>query len=411
MSEIAQSDTAAGLGHLPRGQVAPITRKILARLAPRIGRGKLSLSFTDGEPFFATGSQPGPHAQIRMTDDRVAKRIALGSALAIADSYIDGEWETDDLTSVIELGARNLDSLSGFALPAVIGRAGARLYHGLRANTRRGSRRNITAHYDIGNDFYANWLDPEMIYSSAMFATADEPLEAAQRRKFDHLARYIDLQPGDHLLEIGCGWGGFAIHAAQEYGARVTALTISPAQAAWARARVAEVGLSDCVEIRIQDYRDVDGTFDKIASIEMFEAVGERYWPAFFNTLRNRLRAGGRAGLQFISIDDARFSSYRRNPDFIQMRVFPGGMLPSPSGFVAGLHRSGLEPVEQFFFGADYAETLRRWRMAFEAAWPRISQQGFDDRFRRLWRYYLCYCEAGFRAGNISVSQQAIVSR
>jgi len=281
----------------------------------------------------------------------------------------------------------------------------ARLRHKLRANTRTGSRRNIAAHYDLGNSFYAQWLDPSMTYSAACFETGEEELTTAQTNKFDSLAAILDLQPSDHVLEIGCGWGAFAIHIASRYGCRVTALTVSPSQAEWAREKVAEAGLSDRIEIRLQDYRDVTGQFDKIASIEMFEAVGEEYWPVFFESLSARLRPGGLAGLQVITIEDQRFESYRRNPDFIQMRIFPGGMLPSVGAFTQAASAVGLTLDHARMFGADYAETLKRWRESFEAAWPEIVPLGFDERFRRLWRYYLCYCEAGFRAQTISVGQ------
>ncbi|MBO6784522.1 MAG: class I SAM-dependent methyltransferase, partial [Alphaproteobacteria bacterium] len=281
----------------------------------------------------------------------------------------------------------------------------SRLYHRRRANTRAGSRRNIAAHYDLGNSFYARWLDPTMTYSSACFETPSESLETAQTRKFDRLADQLDLQHGDRVLEIGCGWGGFAIHAARTRGCHVTALTVSPSQAEWARKRIAEAGLDERIEVRLQDYRDVDGSFDKIASIEMFEAVGEKYWPTFFGVVADRLRAGGRAALQVITIAESRFESYRRNPDFIQMRVFPGGMLPSDDVFAAAARAAGLRVSDRDMFGRDYAETLRRWAEAFEGAWGDIVEMGFDERFRRLWRYYLSYCEAGFRAGNISVGQ------
>jgi len=412
MSQLAQTDFPPqprphGLAIGPR-----LLTRVLNRLHDGLSAGQLTIELPDGHRVHAEGADTGPEATIKINRYRLSRRLLFDGALGLADSYVAGDWESDDLTAVIELGAKNLDSLGARFTPLRAAQTLGRLHQRLRANTRRGSRRNIAAHYDLGNDFYAAWLDPSMTYSSACFGpdqhAADEPLTASQIRKFDQLADMLNLKPGDHMLEIGCGWGAFAIHAARHYGCRVTALTVSPAQAAWARQKVAEADLSDQVEIRLQDYRDVTGSFDKIASIEMFEAVGEAYWPTFFRVLETRLRPGGTAGIQVITIDEARFEAYRRNPDFIQLRVFPGGMLPSPTRFAEEVTGAGLEISDSRIFGRDYAETLKRWRVAFEAAWPHITAQGFDEKFRRLWRYYLCYCEAGFRAGNISVAQYRI---
>lgn len=374
-----------------------------------LNSGRLTIESPWTAPIQVSAANPGPAGHIRINRARALRRVSNGGGLGLADSYIDGDWDSDDLTGTLELGTRNIDALSGMTRARASIRWLARLRHGAQANSLTGSRRNIMAHYDLGNDFYATWLDPEMVYSAAMFESPDEPLTRAQLRKFDHLARYLDLQPGDRLLEIGCGWGGFAIHAARNYGARVTALTISPAQAERARERVAAAGLDGQVEIRLQDYRETEGEFDKIASIEMFEAVGEKYWPVFFGTVHDRLRPGGKAAMQIITIDDDRFENYRRNPDFIQMRVFPGGMLPGPSLFRRHAAAAGLDTTRSIDFGGDYARTLQRWQQAFTRAWPDIQGRGFDERFRRLWTYYLSYCEAGFRAGHISVSQLALV--
>lgn len=406
MSEFAQTDThtpTAGKTETLRHRAVRI---FVGRLSSALECGSISIELPGGDMFQATGSQAGPNAEILVHRTRAARRALFGGSLGLADSYIDGDWDSENLTSVIELCAQNIDSFNREVEPKhSLVRAFSRLRHRRRANTRSGSRRNIEAHYDLGNAFYSQWLDPSMTYSSACFEDDDESLTTAQLRKFDKLAEMLKLQHDDHLLEIGCGWGAFAIHAASTYGCRVTALTVSPAQAEWARRKVAEAGLSDRVEIRLQDYRDVPGTFDKIASIEMFEAVGEQYWPVFFQTLANRLRAGGRAALQVITIEQERFEQYRKNPDFIQMRIFPGGMLPSVELFTASAAAVGLTLERANMFGQDYAETLRRWREAFEAKWPDVAPLGFDERFRRLWRYYLCYCEAGFRAGTISVGQ------
>lgn len=407
MSEYAQTDkppqqlaTSEKISHRA-------VRTVVNRLTSGLERGELAIELPGGTRVEATGAQPGPDGHVLVKHTRAARRAMLGGSIGLADSYIDGDWDSDDLTSVIELCALNvdLDDFDRGVTPMSVFRALTRLRHKRRANSRAGSRRNIAAHYDLGNSFYSQWLDPSMTYSSACFESSDENLTDAQGNKFDSLARMLDLQPGDHVLEIGCGWGAFAIHVAAQYGCCVTALTVSPSQAEWARQKVAVAGLSDRIEIRLQDYRDVTGQFDKIASIEMFEAVGEEYWPIFFQSLSNCLRPGGLAGLQVITIENDRFEAYRRNPDFIQMRIFPGGMLPSVDAFTQAAHKVGLKLDDAKMFGGDYAETLKRWRESFEAAWPSIVPLGFDERFRRLWRYYLCYCEAGFRAQAISVGQ------
>ncbi|MBN41902.1 MAG: SAM-dependent methyltransferase [Alphaproteobacteria bacterium] len=404
MSQLAQTDFPPhGLALGPR-----LLNAVLNRISDTLSHGQLAVTLPNGQRFEAAGSEEGPTANLRFKRYRAARQVLLEGSLGLADSYISGDWETDDLTSVIELGAANIDAFDRRFTPLGAARVLARLHKRVRANTRRGSRRNIAAHYDLGNEFYAAWLDPSMTYSSARFSHNDKSLATSQVRKFDQMAEILDLQPGDHLLEIGCGWGAFAIHAATQYRCRVTAITVSPAQAEWARTRVLEAGLEDRVKIRLQDYRDVSGQFDKIGSIEMFEAVGEAYWPEFFGAIRDRLRPGGLAGLQVITIAEARFDTYRRNPDFIQLRVFPGGMLPSPVRFASEIDGAGLGISNSVAFGPDYGETLRRWRIAFETAWPTINAQGFDERFRRLWRYYLCYCEAGFRAGIIDVGQYQV---
>jgi cyclopropane-fatty-acyl-phospholipid synthase len=282
-----------------------------------------------------------------------------------------------------------------------------RLQHRRRRNDRRGSRRNIAFHYDLGNDFYRLWLDPGMTYSAALFAETGEPLEAAQTRKYQRILDRLDARPGQHILEIGCGWGGFAEHAARQ-GYQVTGVTLSREQLAHAQERIATAGLSDRVELRLQDYRDLTGTFDQVVSIEMFEAVGEQYWPAYFEMVRRVLAPGGRASLQVITIADGIFAQYRRGTDFIQKYVFPGGMLPSVPAFDAAARAAGLAVVDRAFHGLDYADTLRRWDAAFCAARDRVADLGFDERFLRLWRYYLGYCEAGFRTGRVDLMQVAL---
>jgi cyclopropane-fatty-acyl-phospholipid synthase len=288
---------------------------------------------------------------------------------------------------------------------APIIRAWQAFRHWLNRNSRAGSRRNIHAHYDLGNAFYAQWLDRSMTYSSALFDAAGRDLAAAQARKYQALCERTGIGPDDHVLEIGCGWGGFAEHVASRIGARVTALTISREQHEFARRRIAEIGLADRVEVRLQDYRDETGSYDRIASIEMFEAVGKEYWPTYFGQLRDRLKPGGTAGLQVITIRDEFFATYSREIDFIRRYIFPGGMLPTPSIMRDLGLRAGLPLVSERVFGLDYARTLAEWRDRFLQAWPTIRPLGFDERFKRIWQYYLCYCEAGFRAGSIDVRQ------
>jgi cyclopropane-fatty-acyl-phospholipid synthase len=368
-------------------------------------RGSLRLVSPDGTVRLLRGAEPGPSADLQLHSARLARRTLLGGSVGFAESYIAGEWDSPDLVTLLELFDRNAEAFGrsyyGSRALALL----RRLRHAVRANNRVMARRNIRAHYDLGNEFFAAWLDPTMLYSSALFEDGAADLEAAQLAKCRHLARLIDLRPGHRLLEIGSGWGAFAILAARECGARVTSLTISPAQAEYARRRVQEAGLADRLEIRLEDYRDATGRFDRIASIEMIEAVGEAYWPVFFARLRDRLAPGGIAGLQLITIADAWFEAYRSNPDFIQTYIFPGGMLPSPSVLARQYRMAGLVPTAERTFGGDYARTLALWRARFEAAWPELRGRGFDERFRRLWRYYLAYCETGFRTGSIDVRQ------
>jgi cyclopropane-fatty-acyl-phospholipid synthase len=277
--------------------------------------------------------------------------------------------------------------------------------HFLNRNTQYRARRNIHAHYDLGNRFYSAWLDRTMTYSSAIFSAGDNDLASAQERKYRAIIEAADIRPGHHVLEIGCGWGGFAAFAAREIGCRVTGLTISRQQFAYATRRVAEAGLADRVEIKLLDYRDERGSYDRIVSIEMFEAVGEAYWPAYFRQLRDRLTASGRAALQVITIRDESFDWYRREIDFIRHYIFPGGMLPSLTVMRNLGERFHIPLSTEHAFGLDYVATLGQWRDRFRAAWPSLVPLGFDDRFRRMWEYYLAYCEAGFRTGNIDVRQ------
>ena len=302
----------------------------------------------------------------------------------------------------------NFDRLARFFLGNPVVRAVNFIGHSLHANTRKGSRKNIHAHYDLGNAFYGQWLDPTMTYSSARYSRDGEPLELAQANKYRSLAQGMGLERDQSVLEIGCGWGGFAEYAAKEVGAKVTGITISQEQFDFARKRIFEQGLAERAEIRMVDYRDVQGQFDRVASIEMFEAVGERYWPTYFGKIRDVLRPGGRAGLQIITIRDEIFESYRRRADFIQKYIFPGGMLPSEARLKDVTGETGLAWTGITRFGQDYADTLAEWGRRFESAWDGIAALGFDERFRKLWRFYLSYCEAGFRTERTNVVQLSL---
>jgi cyclopropane-fatty-acyl-phospholipid synthase len=392
--------------------------RLSLRLANMIRIGTLTVILPDGSTHVVRRSEE-PHATIILKEPRAARRLLLGGSLGLAEAYIDGDWDSPDIRGVMAVASANeaewVATLDGTPWTRFI----SRVLHRLRPNTRGGARKNITDHYDLGNDFYAAWLDPTMTYSSAIFADGqanDDTLEAAQLRKIHRLCRALDLKPGMTLLEIGCGWGSFAEVAARDYGAIVTGITLSPAQLAAAQARIARAGLCEQVAFKLEDYRDTKGSYDRIASIEMFEAVGEKWWPTYFDTLRARLIPGGVAGLQVITIADRLWEPYRGTADFIQRHIFPGGMLPCPARLEAEVARAGLHWKGKFWFGQDYAETLARWNAAFQHAWPQIAgttggaggaagKQPKDLRFKRLWEYYLAYCETGFRAGWTDVGQ------
>jgi cyclopropane-fatty-acyl-phospholipid synthase len=368
-------------------------------------RGRLDVEMPDGTLLRFQGAEAGPEAEMVIHSLDFAKDLASGGEVGISEAFIKGHWESPDLTHFLELFCVNQPVIQKLLDGKPFVRLFQRVHHWLNRNTKSGSRRNIHAHYDLGNQFYSAWLDTTMTYSSALFTGKARDLASAQIEKYAALARELDLRPEHHVLEIGCGWGGFAEYAAREIGARVTGLTISKEQFDFATARMQAAGLSDRVTIKMLDYRDETGVFDRIASIEMFEAVGEEYWPAYFRQLRDRLAPGGKAGLQVITIQEALFKGYKREIDFIRRHVFPGGMLPTPTimrdmGEMHGLSLSG-----ERIFGHDYAMTLAQWRDRFRLAWPQLTPLGFDERFRRLWEYYLSYCEAGFRAGTIDVRQ------
>jgi cyclopropane-fatty-acyl-phospholipid synthase len=375
---------------------------LIRRALQHLHCGRLTIILPSGARIDHVGDMPGPHGVIELRHNRVFRRLLTRGDVGFAEGYIAHEWTSPDLPQLIALAARNvarLDrTLEGF-WPVRMWR---KLGHVLHRNSARGSRRNIAFHYDLGNDFYRLWLDESMTYSSAIAIPRGTSLEAAQQAKLERIAALLELSGKEDVLEIGCGWGALAQHLAPACR-RVTGLTLSLEQLDHARAQVWAGGLQHRIDLRLQDYRAIDERFDRIVSIEMLEAVGEAYWPVYFERLRASLRPGGRIVLQAITIREDRFAAYKRNPDFIQRYIFPGGMLPTPALLEQQAQRAGLAIICQETFGEGYADTLALWRSRFHAAWPRIRALGFQSDFQRLWDYYLAYCEAGFRSGTIDV--------
>ena len=374
--------------------------------AKRIGEGRLDFVLADGRRFRVEGPQPGIVAELQVVNPDVFARLIREGDLGFCDSYLDGWWTTPDLQAFLDLVQRPANNIVSDGFPGMaLVRAFEKFRFWLQSNSKAQAKKNIAHHYDLGNDFYRLWLDETMTYSSALFITGQESLEAAQRLKYASMVDQMGAHPGDHVLEIGCGWGGFAEYAAGERGLTVTALTISQAQFDYAVARIAKAGLSDKVDIKLQDYRDETGSYDGVASIEMFEAVGERYWPIYFNSLRDRLKPGRHATLQIITVPDSRWQVYRRGVDFIQKYIFPGGMLPAPSVLRAEVEKAGLNVKGSIEFGISYSLTLRRWHESFAERWSEVRRQGFDDRFKRMWDFYLASCAGAFQGGNCDVTQ------
>jgi len=383
--------------------------RVIVAVGRHLHFGSLRLVMPDGQEIVFEGVEAGPEGVILVRDQDLARRTLISGGLGFGEAYLDGQWDTPDLAVLLEVANRNDQFLEQFLYGKSWARALRRLMHMLKSNSKSQARKNISYHYDLGNEFYSRWLDPSMTYSSARFEPKGLELQAAQEVKYRGIVERIRPNADSHLLEIGCGWGGFAEHAARTTGCKVTGITISREQHDYAKQRIFEAGLADKVEIRLQDYRDVPEQFDGIASIEMFEAVGESYWPTYFGTLRDRLKPGGVAALQVITIAERYYENYRRSVDFIQRYVFPGGMLPSPTIFRQQTYAAGLQWQGVETFGLDYARTLAEWRERFLATWPEIQALGgFDERFRRMWQYYLAYCEAGFRTGSIDVMQVAL---
>ena len=372
--------------------------------------GSLTIGGPDGAVQRIEGAQPGLDVRFDIHDSRFVRRVVGGGDVGFADSYIAGEWDSPDLAKLLTAFSANFDRITRLLAGNPVIRAVNAVSHALNRNSKSGSKRNIHAHYDLGDDFYGLWLDPGMNYSSALFADGERDLTAGQHAKHSALAQAMDLQAGQSLLEVGCGWGDFARFAATEYGAHVTAVTVSKAQHDYAARMIQQQGLCERVQVKLCDYRDLDGRFDRIASIEMFEAVGEAYWPTYFRKLATLLAPGGRVGLQVITIREDLFEGYRRRPDFIQLNIFPGGMLPSDRRLRQETDRAGLSWTGVRRFGQDYADTLAEWARRYGERIGAVHAQGFDIRFDRLWRYYLGYCEAGFRTGRTDVIQLGLAS-
>jgi len=368
-------------------------------------KGRLDIVLPDGRTFRAEGKEPGHVAEVKINHPDVFARTIREGDVGFCEAYMDGWWDTPDLLTLMDMIHDDAEDMyDGFA-----GQGLVRLYEKLRfwwhSNSKRQAKKNISYHYDLGNDFYKLWLDETMTYSSALFETGQESLEKAQTQKYAAMVDQMGAEPGDHVLEIGCGWGGFAEYAAKERGLKVTCLTISQEQFNYAVDRIEKAGLSDLVDFKLQDYRDETGTYDGIASIEMFEAVGQKYWGTYFDTVRERLKPGRKATIQVITVEDKRFETYAQRPDFIQKYIFPGGMLPSPKALAQVVENAGLNVSHSIEFGEGYSQTLRRWYDTFNEKWDQVAALGFDERFRRMWNFYLTSCAGTFHSGNCDVTQ------
>lgn len=401
-------------GATPLPSSVPWTARTVIGLLRRLQLGRLDLQTPDGEWLrFGPGQSDQPHATISLVNWQPLAAVLRHGDIGFAESYIAGEWTTPDLVALLRLAIVNREQLESLVYGSRLGNWFYRLRHLLNRNTRAGSRRNIHAHYDLGNAFYELWLDPSMNYSSAWFdGNLAQDTTSAQQAKMRRALNQVALQPGMRLLEVGCGWGALAECATREFGARVTGVTLSTEQLDYARARLAQPAPGTQADLRLQDYRDIaDAPFDAIVSIEMFEAVGHAYWPSYFKLLHDKLAPGGRACVQSITIRDELFARYLGGTDFIQQYIFPGGMLPSREQFRQQAAQAGLSVVDELAFGSDYAETLRRWRAQFLRQETLVLKQGFDRRFLRIWDFYLAYCEAAFATGQTDVVQFTLQHR
>lgn len=398
--------TTQELSSIPQEDKLPAIARTFYALMRRLDSGVLTFTSPEGVTTQFKGVHEGPHADLRFADWGVA-RVALKSAeIGLAECYRDGRLFTGHLTQFLELCVANQRALESIFYGKPLIALFFRIKHLLRANTKARAKKNIHAHYDLSNDFYKLWLDETMTYSSALFeGDFHQPLETAQAAKYERILQVLNPKAGETILEIGCGWGGFAEHAAKTRGVKVTGITLSNAQLQFAQARMKAAKLDSLVDLRLIDYRDVQGQWDYVVSIEMFEAVGERFWPTYFETVHNRLKPNGRAVIQAITIEESAFDRYRATSDFIREYIFPGGMLAPVERFVADAKRAHLSAEEPYRFGLDYAETLKIWLARVNAKVADIKPLGFDDKFLQLWRFYLCYCEAGFRTGRTDVMQ------
>ncbi|WP_370978566.1 class I SAM-dependent methyltransferase [Agaribacterium sp. ZY112] len=374
----------------------PRIRKALAHC-----KGTLVLTFSSGYKVMIGNGQPC--ADVHIKRNRAFIKLFMGGINGWSEAYIDDDWSSSDLSALVEWALSNEKQLKSLSKAQYLIRSLHTLYHKRRDNNRKGSRKNISAHYDLGNDFYKLWLDKTMTYSSALFSSKEQSLEQAQSNKYQRILELLKHQKGQSILEIGCGWGGFAHEAAKTFESQVHGITLSSEQLKWGQHLAKEQGLDELISLELRDYRDLQGQYDSIVSIEMFEAVGENHWDSYFSQLKKRLKPGGRAVLQIITIDNERFKQYRKSADFIQRYVFPGGMLPSIEALESKFCKHQFKLVHKQLFGKDYAETLRLWTKLFQENWHNIENQGFDERFKRLWNYYLAYCEGGFEQGSIDV--------
>ncbi len=385
--------------------------RMVDRMLRSLGDGSLEMRLPDGNSvvYGESNGADQPEAVMTAHEWSFFSRLLRGTDIALGDTYVDGVWSTPDLTAVLSLFARNITRVNREADSSLLSNLWNRIQHGLKRNTRRGSRNNIEAHYDLSNRFFSLWLDETMTYSAALFETEAESLADAQRRKYDRIIEKAGITADHHVLEIGCGWGGFAIHAAETTGCRVTGITLSEQQLKLARHRVRKAGLEDRITLSLCDYRDITGSFDRIVSIEMLEAVGHAYVGTYFETMDRLLKPAGRAAIQVITIPDQRYEDYRRRPDWIQKRIFPGGMLPSLAVISREVaRRTSLNILHVDNLGPHYARTLNRWHDRFQAVRRELAEIGFDQRFQKMWSYYLSYCEAGFRENAIHVLQMAL---
>lgn len=405
MNSSTASTSPAGFS-LPRN--APAAARTTLQLLQRLVHGSLTLQLPDGS-VQRFGQVDGPHASMKLNNWNVCSASLKSGDIGFAETYIAGDWTTSNLPALLSLMVANRREVEDVIYGSWLGRFAYRVKHLLNRNSKTNSRKNIHAHYDLGNAFYGLWLDDTMNYSSAWFETPDQTMESAQHAKVRRALRMTDVKPGDRVLEIGCGWGALAEKATSEFDAHITGVTLSTEQLAFANERMQRIGRADRADLRLQDYRDIDDApFDAICSIEMVEAVGREYWPTYFQTVSRLLKPGGKACVQSIVTDDEHFERYIKGTDFIQQYVFPGGCLPCPSEFRAQAAKAGLEVVDEFAFGLDYARTLAIWRERFLHEQERVLQLGFDQRFLRIWEFYLAYCEAAFEQGSTDVVQYTL---